>query len=73
LAYTDDVVGTDDGLYYHMTHEEQLQERKDYENFLDALAEAGKLCPPSCSRWFNEAVLENFEYTFEETLYYGDE
>lgn len=42
-------------------------------NFLDALEEAGKLCPPSCSRWFNEAVIENFTNTFEETLYYGDE
>ena len=54
-------------------HEEYLQERKDYEKFLDALEEAGKLCPPSCSRWFNEAVIENFTNTFEETLYYGDE
>lgn len=53
-------------------HEENLQERKDYENFLDALGEAGKLCPPSCYRWFNEAVIENFTNTFEETLYYGD-
>lgn len=54
-------------------HDKNLKERRDYQNFLDALAEAGKLCPPSCSRWFNEAVIENFEQTFEETLYYGDE
>lgn len=56
-----------------MTHEELLQERKDYEKFLTALQEAGKLCPMGASRWFNEAVLENFEYTFEEILYYGDD
>jgi hypothetical protein len=56
-----------------MTHEQELQERKDYENFLDALAECGKLCPNGASRWFNEAVLENFEHTFEDILCYGDD
>ncbi|UAV89608.1 hypothetical protein [Pseudomonas phage COT4] len=54
-------------------HEENLKERKDYEKFLTALSEASKLCPNGASRWFNEAVLENFEYTFEEILTYGDE
>lgn len=54
-------------------HDKNLQERKDYENFLDALAECGKLCPNGASRWFNEAVLENFEHTFEDILYYGTE
>lgn len=54
-------------------HEEDLKDRKDYEKFLTALQEAGKLCPNGASRWFNEAVLENFEHTFEEILYYGDE
>lgn len=54
-------------------HDKDLKERKDYEKFLTALQEAGKLAPNGASRWFNEAVLENFEYTFEEILYYGDE
>lgn len=54
-------------------HEENLQERKDYEKFFDALAECGRMCPSGATRWFNEAVLENFGYTFEEILYYGEE
>lgn len=54
-------------------HDKDLKERKDYEKFLTALQEAGKLAPNGARRWFNEAVLENFEYTFEEILYYGDD
>lgn len=54
-------------------HDKDLKERRGYEKFLTALQEAGKLCPNGASRWFNEAVLENFEYTFEEILYYGDD
>lgn len=50
-----------------------MKEKIAYSIFLAALAECGKLCPPGASRWFNEAVLENFEHTFEETLYYGEE
>lgn len=55
------------------THEELLQERKEFEKFLDALAEAGKLCPNGARRWFNEAVLESFDMHFEDILCYGDE
>ena len=54
-------------------HDNDLRERADYEKFLTALAEVGRLCPNGASRWFNEAVLENFEHTFEEILYYGEE
>lgn len=54
-------------------HDKDLKERNEYEKFLTALAEVGKLCPNGASRWFNEAVLENFEHTFEEILYYGEE
>lgn len=54
-------------------HDKDLKGRRDYEKFLTALAEVGKLCPTGASRWFNEAVLENFEHTFEEILYYGEE
>lgn len=54
-------------------HDKDLKERKDYEKFLTALQEAGKLAPNGASRWFNEAVLENFEHTFEDILYYGDD
>lgn len=50
-----------------------LKEKVQYNNFYAALAQCGKLCPPGASRWFNEAVLENFEHTFEEILYYGEE
>ncbi|QNO00093.1 hypothetical protein QGX20_gp007 [Pseudomonas phage phiPsa300] len=54
-------------------YELALKEKTQYSNFLAALAECGKLCPNGASRWFNEAVLENFEHTFEEILYYGEE
>lgn len=54
-------------------HEERLKEQNEYKKFIDALAECGKLCPNGASRWFNEAVLEGFEYNFEEILYYGTE
>lgn len=53
-------------------HEKNLKEQKEYKKFIDALAKCGTLCPRGASRWFNEAVLENFENTFEEILYYGD-
>jgi hypothetical protein len=62
------------GWYRVVTeHEQHLKEHRDYKKFIDALAECGKLCPRGASRWFNEAVLENFENTFEEILYYGTE
>lgn len=54
-------------------HEKLLKEQNEYKKFIDALAECGKLCPNGASRWFNEAVLENFEHTFEDILYYGDD
>lgn len=54
-------------------HDLAEQEKLKYANFLAALQHAGSLCPNSASRWFNEAVLENFEHTFEEVLYYGEE
>ncbi|QNO00782.1 hypothetical protein phiPsa397_007 [Pseudomonas phage phiPsa397] len=54
-------------------HDLAMREKVKYNNFLAALAECGKLCPNGASRWFNEAVLENFEHTFEEILYYGEE
>lgn len=54
-------------------YEKKLKERKAYEKFLTALQGAGKLAPNGANRWFNEAVLENFENEFEEILYYGEE
>lgn len=54
-------------------HELALKDKTKYSNFYAALAECGKLCPPGASRWFNEAVLENFDNEFEEILYYGDD
>ena len=54
-------------------HELALKEKTQYNNFYAALAECGKLCPAGASRWFNEAVLENFDNEFEEILYYGDD
>ena len=53
-------------------HDLALKRKVAYSKFLAELAECGKLCPPGASRWFNEAVLENFEQTFEEILYYGE-
>lgn len=53
-------------------HEIDLKERREYEVFLTALSDAGKLCPRGASRWFSEAVLENFRNEFEEILYYGE-
>lgn len=56
------------------TEHDLAEKRKvQYNNFYAALAECGKLCPDGASRWFDEAVLENFEHTFEEELYYGEE
>lgn len=54
-------------------HELALKEKTQYNNFYAALAECGKLCPAGASRWFNEAVLENFDNAFEEILYYGED
>lgn len=54
-------------------HELALKEKVTYHNFLAALAECGKICPDGAERWFNEAVLENFEHTFEDVLYYGED
>lgn len=58
---------------YYTEHDDSLVEKAAYKRFLTALQEAGKLAPNGASRWFNEAVLENFENTFEEILYYGEE
>lgn len=61
------------GWYRVITeHDKALKERKDYEKFLTALGDLGKVCPVSCSRWFSD-MLEHFTYTHEETLSYGDE
>lgn len=61
--------------WYNVPTEHDLAEKRKvrYNNFLAALAECGKLCPDGASRWFNEAVLENFEHTFEEELCYGED
>jgi hypothetical protein len=53
-------------------HEVALKEKTQYNNFLAALAECGKLAPASASRWHAE-MLEAFEHTFEEQLYYGED
>jgi hypothetical protein len=51
-------------------HELALREKRRYHDFIDALAALE--APAGLRRWHSE-VIEMFEHTYEEILYYGDE
>ena len=51
-------------------HELALKEKKEYHAFIDALA--ALKTPNGLSRWHSE-IIELFEHTYEEILYYGDD